>query len=625
MKYNSENYDIAVIGAGHAGIEAGLAAARLGCRTAVFTINLDWVGNMPCNPSIGGTSKGHLVREIDALGGEMGKAADHNTIQSRMLNLGKGPAVHSLRAQIDRRAYSDYMKGVLEKQQNLYLRQGEITNLYRDGGEWVLETRLEAVHRAKAVIIATGTFLGGRVYIGDISYESGPDGMFPATELAESLKKLGVPTRRFKTGTPPRVNRRSVDIQALEPQYGDENIVHFSFLENIEVENKEPCYIAFTGEETKQVILDNLHRSPLYSGKIDGVGPRYCPSIEDKIVRFADKERHQIFVEPCGLKTDEMYLQGLSSSLPEDVQLKVVHSIPGLEKAEFLRTAYAIEYDCVDPLALRQTLEFKDFPGLYGAGQFNGSSGYEEAAAQGLIAGINAALKIKSESPLILDRTTSYIGTLIDDLTTKGCSDPYRMMTSRSEYRLILRQDNADRRLTEFGYKAGLISEERYARFKDKLEKIEKEKERAASVSIKKTPELDAALVSRGTVPLEKGLKMAELLKRPGVDYKLLEPFDPDRPDYPYEIFEQVEIDIKYEGYLRRQQAQINELKRLEVQEIPEDINYNEITGLRLEAAEKLSKIRPETIGKASRISGVSPADVSILIVYLERIRNDLQ
>lgn len=624
MKYNSENYDIAVIGAGHAGIEAGLAAARLGCRTAVFTINLDWVGNMPCNPSIGGTSKGHLVREIDALGGEMGKAADHNTIQSRMLNLGKGPAVHSLRAQIDRRAYSDYMKGVLERQQNLYLRQGEITNLYRDGGEWVLETRLEAVHRAKAVIIATGTFLGGRVYIGDISYESGPDGMFPATELAESLKKLGVPTRRFKTGTPPRVNRRSVDIQALEPQYGDENIVHFSFLENIEVENKEPCYIAFTGEETKQVILDNLHRSPLYSGKIDGVGPRYCPSIEDKIVRFADKERHQIFVEPCGLKTDEMYLQGLSSSLPEDVQLKVVHSIPGLEKAEFLRTAYAIEYDCVDPLALRQTLEFKDFPGLYGAGQFNGSSGYEEAAAQGLIAGINAALKIKGESPLILDRTTSYIGTLIDDLTTKGCSDPYRMMTSRSEYRLILRQDNADRRLTEFGYKAGLISEERYARFRDKLEKIEKEKERAASVSIKKTPELDAALVSRGTVPLEKGLKMAELLKRPGVDYKLLEPFDPGRPDYPYEIFEQVEIDIKYEGYLRRQQAQINELKRLEVQEIPEDINYNEITGLRLEAAEKLSKIRPETIGKASRISGVSPADVSILIVYLERIRNDL-
>ncbi len=625
MKYNSENYDIAVIGAGHAGIEAGLAAARLGCRTAVFTINLDWVGNMPCNPSIGGTSKGHLVREIDALGGEMGKAADHNTIQSRMLNLGKGPAVHSLRAQIDRRAYSDYMKGVLERQQNLYLRQGEITNLYRDGGEWVLETRLEAVHRAKAVIIATGTFLGGRVYIGDISYESGPDGMFPATELAGSLKKLGVPTRRFKTGTPPRVNRRSVDIQALEPQYGDENIVHFSFLENIEVENKEPCYIAFTGEETKQVILDNLHRSPLYSGKIDGVGPRYCPSIEDKIVRFADKERHQIFVEPCGLKTDEMYLQGLSSSLPEDVQLKVVHSIPGLEKAEFLRTAYAIEYDCVDPLALRQTLEFKDFPGLYGAGQFNGSSGYEEAAAQGLIAGINAALKIKGEPPLILDRTTSYIGTLIDDLTTKGCSDPYRMMTSRSEYRLILRQDNADRRLTEFGYKAGLISEERYARFKDKLEKIEKEKERAASVSIKKTPELDAALVSRGTVPLEKGLKMAELLKRPGVDYKLLEPFDPGRPDYPYEIFEQVEIDIKYEGYLRRQQAQINELKRLEVQEIPEDINYNEITGLRLEAAEKLSKIRPETIGKASRISGVSPADVSILIVYLERIRNDLQ
>lgn len=624
MKYNSENFDVAVIGAGHAGIEAGLASARLGCKTAVFTINLDWVGNMPCNPSVGGTSKGHLVREIDALGGEMGKAADKNTIQSRMLNLGKGPAVHSLRAQIDRRAYSDYMKGVLERQENLYLKQSEITDLYFDEGEWVLTTHLEAVHRAKAVIIATGTFLAGRVYVGDVSYESGPDGMFPATALAACLKKSGIPTRRFKTGTPPRVNRRSVDIDALEPQYGDEKITQFSFSEKYDVQNKQPCYIAFTGEQTKKIILDNLDRSPLFSGKIDGVGPRYCPSIEDKIVRFSEKERHQIFVEPCGMKTDEMYLQGLSSSMPEDIQLKIVHSIPGLEKAEFLRTAYAIEYDCVDPLALRQTLEFKDFPGLYGAGQFNGSSGYEEAAAQGLVAGVNAALKLLGREPMILDRTTSYIGTLIDDLVTKGCNDPYRMMTSRSEYRLILRQDNADRRLTEFGYKAGLISEERYASFKEKLRLIDEERERVKTVSVRKTPEIDAALVSRGTSPLEKGMKMAELLKRPLVDYDLLAPFDPGRPDLPEEIFEQVEIDIKYEGYIKRQQAQINEMKRLEVQRIPEGINYVAISGLRLEAREKLSKVKPETVGQAGRISGVSPADINVLTVWLERNRKDV-
>ncbi|MCR5523047.1 MAG: tRNA uridine-5-carboxymethylaminomethyl(34) synthesis enzyme MnmG [Clostridia bacterium] len=623
MIYNGENFDIAVIGAGHAGIEAGLASARLGCKTAVFTVNLDWVGNMPCNPSIGGTSKGHLVREIDALGGEMGIAADKNTIQYRMLNLGKGPAVHSPRAQIDRRAYSDYMKGVLERTDNLFLRQAEIVDIQRKDGLWELTTRLEAKHLAKAVILATGTFLAGRVYIGDVSYESGPDGMFPATELATSLRKLGLPVRRFKTGTPPRVNRRSVDIQRLEPQHGDETVFHFSFLENCKPENKQPCYIAFTGEKTKQVILDNLHRSPLYSGKIDGVGPRYCPSIEDKIVRFSDKERHQIFVEPCGMKTDEMYLQGLSSSLPEDVQLEVVHSIPGLEKAEFLRTAYAIEYDCVDPLSLRSTLEFKDFPGLYGAGQFNGSSGYEEAAAQGLVAGANAALRILGREPLILDRTTSYIGTLIDDLVTKGCSDPYRMMTSRSEYRLILRQDNADRRLTEYGRKAGLVSDERYERYLKKVEMINKEKERVTQVSIKKTPEIDAALVSRGTVPLEKGLKMAELLKRPLVDYDLLAPFDPGRPDLPREIFEQVEIDIKYEGYIRRQQQQIDEIKRLEVKNIPEDISYSDVKGLRLEAVEKLGKVRPETVGQASRISGVSPADISVLIIYLERYGKD--
>ena len=624
MEYQSDRFDIVVIGAGHAGIEAGLASARLGCRTAVFTINLDWVGNMPCNPSIGGTSKGHLVREIDALGGEMGIAADKNTLQNRMLNLGKGPAVHSLRAQIDRREYSAYMKSMLEKQENLFVKQAEIVDLYRDGEDWVVKTRLEALHRAKCVIIATGTFLAGKVYVGDVCYESGPDGMFPSNELALALKKLGVPTRRFKTGTPPRVNRRSADLDEMELQPGDDVTTPFSFTTKDEILNTEPCYITYTNDETKQIILDNLDKSPLYSGRIDGVGPRYCPSIEDKIVRFSEKKRHQLFVEPCGAKTDELYIQGLSSSLPEDVQLKILHSIPGLKHAEVMRTAYAIEYDCVDPLALKSSLEFLDYDGLFGAGQFNGSSGYEEAAAQGLVAGINAAMKIKGKPPVVLDRGSSYIGTLIDDLVTKGCSDPYRMMTSRSEYRLVLRQDNADRRLTKIGYEIGLIGEERYKEFCDKLRLIEEERQRVEGITIAPTEELNELLVSRETSPMTTGIRLVELLRRPQLDYDALAPFDKTRPDLPPAIFEQVGLDIKYEGYIKHQQQQINEMRRLEVRKLPADINYNEITGLRLEAAEKLSKARPENIGQASRISGVSPADVTVLLIRLEKEgRND--
>lgn len=623
MEYFAGKYDVIVIGAGHAGIEAGLASARLGVSTAVFTINLDWVGNMPCNPSIGGTSKGHLVREIDALGGEMGKAADRYSLQSRMLNLGKGPAVHSLRAQIDRREYSAGMKHTLELTDNLDVRQGEIVDLYKNGDEWVVKTKLEAVYKCKAVIIATGTFLGGKVYIGDISYSSGPDGMFPANELSKALYKLNIPLRRFKTGTPSRVNRRSIDFSELEVQHGDELTVPFSFETKKRSENKVVCHVTYSNEKTKQIILDNLHRSPMYSGKIEGKGPRYCPSFEDKIVRFADKKRHQLFIEPCGENTEEMYLQGLSSSLPEDVQLDFIHTIKGLEHAQVMRCAYAIEYDCVDPTALKSTLEFNDIEGLYGAGQFNGSSGYEEAAAQGLVAGINAALKIKGEEPMILDRGSSYIGTLIDDLVTKGCSDPYRMMTGRSEYRLVLRQDNADIRLTPTGHRVGLISDERYKEFLHKQELIGEEYKRVKNLSIPLSDELQQMLVSRGTAPLKTGCKMIEILKRPQITYDDLKDFDTDRPDLPYEIFEQVQISIKYEGYIKKQEAQIKEMRRLESKAIPDDIDYTKLKGLRLEAIEKLSVVRPQNLGQAGRISGVNPADVTALNIILESITSD--
>lgn len=626
MQYFAKHYDVAVIGAGHAGIEAGLASARLGCQTCVFTINLDSVGNMPCNPSIGGTSKGHLVREIDALGGEMGIAADINTLQNRMLNVGKGPAVHSLRAQIDRRLYSQYMKHTLEKQVNLELRQAEITDLKKnDNGLWEMTTNLEAIYTAKCVILATGTFLGGKIYVGDVSFSSGPDGMFPANKLSEALVKMGVETRRFKTGTPSRVNRRSVNTEILEIQNGDEETTPFSFYYNSKIENTESCYITYTNEKTKKIILDNLHRSPLYSGKIDGVGPRYCPSIEDKIVRFTEKERHQIFIEPCGSSenTEEMYLQGLSSSLPEDVQLSFIRTIPGLENAQVMRTAYAIEYDCVNPLTLKSSLEFEKFEGLYGAGQFNGSSGYEEAAAQGLIAGINAARKVQGKEEFILDRASSYIGTLIDDLVTKGCSDPYRMMTSRSEYRLILRQDNADLRLTEKGHDLGLISEERYQKFLNKKELIEQEFKRVGKIVISPSEKLNELLVSRGTTPIKTGVRLSELIKRPQLNYKILSEFDKEKPDLPKEIFEQVEIEIKYEGYIKRQQAQITEMRRLENKKIDFISDFKKIVGLRLEAQEKLNKIKPANIGQASRISGVSPADISVLLIYLSTLGKD--
>lgn len=621
MDYFCGNYDVAVIGAGHAGIEAALSAARLGSKTVVFTISLDMIGNMPCNPSIGGTSKGHLVREIDALGGEMGKAADKNTLQSRILNLGKGPAVHSLRAQIDRREYAKYMKHALEKQENLDLVQAEIVSLEKQDDGFILKTKLDCVYKSKTVVVATGTFLKGKIYVGDKSFSSGPDGVFPADELSSSLIKEGVSLRRFKTGTPSRVNKRSVDFSQLNVQYGDERVVPFSFDCEKLPENILPCYVTYTNSETKRIIMENLSRSPLYGGKIEGIGPRYCPSIEDKMVRFSEKERHQIFIEPCGLDTEELYLQGLSSSLPIDVQEGFIHSIKGLEHAHVMRNAYAIEYDCTDPQSLKATLEFINIPGLFGAGQFNGSSGYEEAAAQGLVAGINAALKVQGREPLILERSGSYIGTLIDDLVIKGCNEPYRMMTSRSEYRLILRQDNADLRLTETGYKLGLISEERYQKLLKKKELIKTERARIEKQVIAPNDALNEMLVSRETSPMTTGCKLADLIRRPQLNYELLTPYDINRPDLPYEIFEQVEIDVKYEGYIKRQYAQVNEMHRLEVKLIPEDIDYNDIINLRLEAKEKLTKIRPHNIGQASRISGVSPADISVLLIYLAKNR----
>lgn len=617
MTYDAGSFDIAVIGAGHAGIEAALAAARLGCSTIVFTINLDAVGNCPCNPSIGGTAKGHLVREIDALGGEMGRTADACTIQSRMLNLGKGPAVHSLRAQIDRNHYARLMKHKLETCPNLLLRQGEIVKLEQAGEEWLLTSRLEAVYRAKAVIIATGTFLGGKVFVGDVSYESGPDGMFPAAFLPDSLKELGISLRRFKTGTPARVLRSSIDFTNLEVQQGDEPIVPFSYDTEEPLENKAVCHVSWTNDETKQVILENIHRSPLYGGQIEGIGPRYCPSIEDKVVRFPDKPRHQLFIEPCGLDTEEMYLQGMSSSLPEDVQVAFYHTIPGLEHAQIMRTAYAIEYDCCDPLQLSATLEFRDWPGLYGAGQFNGSSGYEEAAAQGFVAGVNAARKVQGKEPFVLDRASSYIGTLIDDLITKGASDPYRMMTSRSEYRLVLRQDNADERLTPLGRELGLISDMRWEKFQRKQEQKQAELKRVQETTLPPSQELNDILVSRGTSPLTTGAKLADLLKRPQITYKDLEPVDKDRPQYSTAVFEAVEIELKYEGYIKRQRADIEEARRLERKRLPQDVDYSAIQGLRLEAGEKLNKVKPENIGQAGRISGVSPADISVLLIWL--------
>ena len=620
MEYYMGEYEVAVIGAGHAGIEAALAAARLGAKTAIFTMSLDAIGNMPCNPSIGGTAKGHLVREIDALGGEMGKAADATFLQSRMLNRGKGPAVHSLRVQSDRDAYHREMKRRLEQQEGLDIIQAQVCDLRTDetGAIHELVTQLGAVYRVQTALLCSGTFLHGRIYVGDVSYESGPDGLHAAVGLSEALERLGIGLRRFKTGTPARVRRDSIDYSQLEVQAGDEPIIPFSFETPREgLKNQVVCHIAYTNETTHEIIRQNIHRSPLYGGMIEGVGPRYCPSIEDKVMRFSEKPRHQSFVEPVGLDIEEMYLQGLSSSLPEDVQLQIYRSIKGFENIKIMRNAYAIEYDCIDPLDLKATLEFIKVPGLYGAGQFNGTSGYEEAAAQGLIAGINAARRVQGKEPVILDRASSYIGTLIDDLVTKGCSDPYRMMTSRSEYRLLLRQDNADQRLTPLGHELGLINEERWQAYQDKQQQIAQEKKRIEKLTFGPSEALNRMLVEKGTAALETGVHASDLIRRPQLTYQDLAPFDTERPPLADEVTEQVEIQIKYEGYIQKQLMQVEQMRKLESRLLPEDICYEQVRGLRLEAIEKLQRVRPYNIGQASRISGVSPADISVLLIYL--------
>ena len=624
MSYYAGDYDIAVIGAGHAGCEAGLAAARLGMKTLVFSISLEAVANMPCNPHIGGSSKGHLVREIDALGGEMGKNIDKTMIQIKMLNTSKGPAVHSLRAQADRKRYHMEMKHTLEKQENLYLKQGEIVDIKVENSKvTAVETSVGAIYGVKAVIVATGTYLKGKIFMGEFSQESGPDGVSAANKLSDALKRIGVDLVRFKTGTPARINKRSIDFSKMEVQKGDTEIVPFSFEDEVKDLKQVNCYLTYTNEETHKIIRDNLHRSPLYAGKIEGTGPRYCPSIEDKVVRFSDKPRHQAFVEPVGLDTDEMYIQGLSSSLPEEVQIAFYRTIPGLENAEFTRSAYAIEYDCINPSNLKLSLEYKGIEGLFMAGQTNGTSGYEEAACQGLIAGINASQKIKGKEPVILDRSQGYIGVLIDDIVTKGTNEPYRMMTSRAEYRLLLRQDNADLRLTEIGHEVGLISDERYQKFLNKKANIEKEIQRLKDETVKPTEKVNELLKKYGTTELSTGTKMSELLKRTELDYNKLAPIDENRPELTLQEKEEVEIQIKYEGYIKMQEAQVEKFKKLETKLLPEELDYEQIKGLSLEARQKLNKFKPRSIGQASRISGVSPADISVLLIYLQVNKNN--